>query len=260
MKKNKLSIVVAMSLIFSSSYALGSIKSSIDEGIYYCPATVSCTEAANPSSCSFSTLNPELWDRTIKFNKFIYSATYSLDSVSATFHSPEVEAVSCKYRVPGNNSDPIYISSKKESNLEIAYNKPTNWNFLDPEKPYVGECATVNGNPESCPLKEQPALIFYNANIGSVVTASINNHDISSSVSSQYKKVNFDAAINYCGGSKECRIDFRSNEGMFYGGVTVDMDNQMKIISINSINPSYVNLSQSGAYNAVEIGFVSFIK
>ena len=177
-----------------------------------------------------------------------------MDSVVALFHSSNVEPVSCIYTVDGYKNYQLSLSSKKESNLEINYSKPTNWIFSNPDNPSQGSCTPADKKSQSCPLKEQSALTFYNINIGGGVRVSIYGNIISSALSSQYGKVNYDTALNYCKGTKECRIDIEDSQGVFYGDVIVDMYNNMKILTVRSLTP-LANISQIGGYNVIEVGY-----
>lgn len=254
MKVKKYYIFSVMSLISLSSYAAhptNLVADPVDQKMFYCPETVTCTKFNDPSSCTYKTDNLQIWGE-LKYNEFILNNTYKLDSVSAPYHSSEVEPVSCTYTVDGYNNYQLFLSSKKEANLEVYYGNPSNWKFTSSDNPYQANCTTLSRESNSCPLKEQSAVIFYNVNIGSGVIASINNTVISNAQTSQYKKVNYETALNYCRGVRECRINFESSDRVFYGDVTVDMYNGMKILKVSSITP-LARIDQIGIYNAVEV-------
>ncbi len=263
MKKTYVSVIITVVTFSSIAYATPTSNLLINDNDikkYYCPGSITCTKAGDPNSCSFTVENPEYWDNTIKFQS-VQAGVYPLMSVTGTFHSPSVASPSCQYNGPGgygnNPNYYLYFNGKMESNLEIYYNTPTNWTLTNG---YKGSCRIINNDPQSCPLKEQPALVFYNENMGGGITVLINNTEVSRELTNGYGKVNYDTALHYCKGGKECRIDFSSTQGMYYGDVTVDMENSMKITKINSINPSYVSIRQNGGYNAVEVRYVSFLK
>ncbi len=257
MKKRYVLIALVINL-GSNIYAAQPDDQLIDKGNqsrFYCPETVACTKFNDPKSCMYKAEYPEQWG-DLKYNEFILANTYKLDSVIASFHSPQVEPVTCVYRVNGYKNYELSISAKKESNLEIYYSKPSKWVFSESDKSYQGVCSGAEWGAHGCPLKVQPALILYNVNIGSGVKTSINNNVIGTLLTSQYGKVNYDTALNYCKGTRECRINIESSQGVFYGDVTADMYNNMKIMRVSSITP-LADVTQMSSYNAVEVSFRS---
>ena len=261
MKKIYTSVIIAMVTFNSIAYAAQSfnkVNDNIETKKYFCPESITCTKSGDAKSCSYNVENPEYWNNTIIY-QVIDVDTYKLISVTASFHSPNVDPVVCHFKGKAQYNSSMQLYSKKESTLEIFYSDPTNWTFPNSATPYSGTCSAINSNAQLCPLKEQPALVFYNANMGGGVSVSINNTEVSRALSNQYGKVNYDTALHYCKGGKECRIDFASTQGMFYGDVTVDVENNMKIVRVNTINPSYVSIGQMGGYNAVQVNFVSFL-
>ena len=261
--KMRYAMLFALCSFGASLHATQSINRTEDQeksNLYYCPEKVVCTKFNDPGTCSYKTSEPRYWGE-LKYNGLVLQNTYKLDAVIASFHSPNVEPVSCVYAVDGNKHYQISLSAKVESNLSVFYKKPTNWVFANSENAYQGLCVSADKGAKACPLKEEAALIFYNANMGNGVTASIDKNYISSVSTSQYGKVNYESALNYCQGVRECRIGFDSSQviyyvgqGFSYGEVTVDMYNNMKILKISAITP-LADISQIGAYNAVEIGY-----
>jgi hypothetical protein len=219
-----------------------------------CPAVVVCDgKNCTPQANNCNTTN-DTWD--FKALSATAAGQYTFENAIAPFHSSTNLTVECHYKNVTTNAD-IVLKSLPTANLEAFYEKTQSWQW--DASAQLAKCADANllGKPDLCPLKAKSALVIYNRDImyGVNIVSNISNANLSQVGINAYTSILIEDLISTCGSVKECHLGLKSPKGDEFGEVVVDMQNNMKIISITPANPNIYRLSQVGGNNVVEVGF-----
>lgn len=263
MKKfNYFLITFSLLLFNSSAFSYISGKATAKEELIYCPENIICTEDSNLKSCHQGDGATEENER--KFNAHwgkivasdhVFPTIYGITAVHSSYRSTNTIQTECKYiAMRYKVSDPLYyltVLAKDGVNLE-ASTRDSSWEIKNHEV----DCKAI-GQTIKCPLKVKSALRVENYNLINGVLVSSNGVRLINTPIAMKTSIDiiYDDALTGCGGAKLCKIDLISPKGAVYGTVTVDMDNKMKILEINSVRPTEVAINEAGQFSAVKISY-----
>ena len=215
----------------------------------YCPAQINCTKTGcdfDAKAAKYFSL-PSNATKCVDANKFKYAV--------APFHSTST-AGSCWYEGQHiGTCGGIMLTIKPEANLE-AYYQPnlSAWDFSGQGAKCTAETAS------SCPLKERLGFVIHNMNITGGLFASSNTIKITNLIpSGGYVAVTDEDVLLGCGNVPQCTIDIISDKSFKYGSLTIDVS-AMKILKINLLGPSKVQINKIEPFNSVEISYPSLTK
>jgi hypothetical protein len=195
-----------------------------------------------------------IWDDR-NITGYITTGTYKFYGAKSSYQSHSNLTAQCIYSTSdGGQQVAVILPSKPIAGIEAYYEKTAYWQW-NPTK-QIAQC--IANSPASCPFKEQSAFLIYNKDIinGVVVSTQIDGKVIRNTVPfSENARFLFDDLLVSCGSVKACTINLSSTSGYIYGSMTIDMDNKLKILSVNATHPAEYRVSQLNPYNAVEISY-----
>lgn len=239
----------------SSAFAYISGKIIATEKTVYCPKQLSCSLAGNLSSCKYDG-NNAYWDHMwVNRNSDVEEGVYKFKNVSGTYHSDHSPGIACRYENESlGSTKPIALYTSDLANLEAYCTKESLW-----ELKYYSDLITAicrSDSPESCPIHEASGFSIINdKNIYEVIP--FGNYAFHNKL-----YISYEMALSYCGGEKYCVINImgcedkeciQSGNYVKLGIITVDMDNKLRITSINTTKSSGYTLEKLEPFNAVEV-------
>jgi hypothetical protein len=241
-------------LLSFSAFAYISGKAPVQEKVFYCPSQIVCAQANDLKSCQYKTPTPDYWGSIRNQGQAgIQAGTYAFNN--ARGGGRRVMDSSCVYSaygIAGNISLPI----KFEANPEAYEGKTTKWIGNSQNLPF----SCTSNQPTDCPFKEAPVLNVtpINLNPEGVVGFSVDGVEFTIGGSQEHFLITYES-VPICWDRKFCKIDLHIKDSssefgkLPIGSITVDMDNKMKLVSINSIPSSKIDIFPVEPFNSVEI-------
>lgn len=258
---NKLTVLIAALTIVNSmtSFATGTSDNQSDPSeIITCPTAIECSRDRSISSCKAVGDNLEYWGEAIQdgpVKKGIYffftaQATHQSASGNPTFPL-------CRYRMVGTNNTLRVNREKSAWRLEATPSTSTNKWVIQGDNASCAETEAGDQDPRLCPFDKVPLIkIESTTNLGSI-SAYANGVLITKNqpIYSKDGVINMYQAWDGCSDSGQCTIDlmtYHKNIGSI-GSVTVDMDNKMEILKVNSDPSTGYEITKPTSDNAIEI-------
>jgi hypothetical protein len=254
-----ISIAFLLISLFTSlkGFAYVNGKNISAQNVHLCPVQMICLKRDDISSCSpLNDSSPDWSQPNTYVSSELREGKYHFSRADSPYHSNSNLSVHCFYAIDGFPLSILRLDSKAIANLEGDYEKNKNWiNF--PPSTEISCNASFDNNPQTCPLIEKSALVLFNKDIILGVTAveGSSGTTLQKITINKYFSILSDDVISQCGSFKECTIRLVSSTNRYYGMIKVDMNNNFKIISVESENSSGVIVSQIEFSNAIEIKF-----
>lgn len=250
-------ITIVLTITFSPiSYAYNNngFKGEADEQVF-CPKQIDCSEEGNIGSCKAIGGDLQYWG-IMRENGRIASGEYTFSGVSSDYQIPpgQERSTACSYQNTTTRfGKTLSITVKKEANYLEAPIDNISWNIGG----YRGSCGASS---IECPLVRASAMgIKYNYNFKSMDGYYVYVNETIMPFYYQtpdFILVDYERALPYCGKTL-CKFDFKgwkAGVGQFdIGNIIVDMNNNMKILQVNSLPSNGFFIKQADGLNNIEI-------
>jgi hypothetical protein len=233
----------------SLAYVTGKLK--INSVLQSCPIQINCT-SSNISSCKPSCDSSAIWGNPVSTTGLV-AGSYSFKGAESPFQSDSNLSVKCIYQLSTNPAYVITLPSIQAANMQANYDKNRNWVWDSARQ--IAHCDIAN--PASCTFTEKSAVVIFNKDLplGLITTVTGGTQIGYTIANNTYVSILTDDLLNACL-SKQCNIYLAgANKREAYGYITIDMDNNGKLINISPSKPDKVTVTQIESYNAVAVGF-----
>jgi hypothetical protein len=224
---------------FSLSAVLLSQSAWAQEQVY-CPQEVTCAQSGPASTCYFDQHERGYWNDPVPTNypPSVLAGQYRLSFVSASYQSRDPSYPICVYTHTDVYAT-VTMTGKPEANIE-RYDAPE-WR---PEE-FWWECKPTAA--ESCPLFEQSAVFIQNKRKQSIIVSP----GAITVAPNQYTRLFMDD-FQDCPNVDACWVEIYTEDEQI-GGLTVTMQENLKIVDIFSNIDVKSDIVKLGEFNAVEV-------
>ena len=232
---------------------------SVSSSNIYCPEKIICQKNNDLNSCSFSSKDTPYWKKItyVSFPQRVVVGEYIFSGATSPYHASFVlisenltdNIPGCRYR---NGQETLGILSQTEPSIEAKKTISSKWVLNRFDSP---QARCWGGTPEECPFKEAESLAVFNG-LDTPIIASIDNSQIQISynpIGTGYRMIRYEDVIPCCYDENICKIDLSTSTDGDIGSVYVDTKNKMKIIKINYVDDSMIDILPNSPYNSIRV-------